>query len=192
MAVSRERILDALARLPFIDVGELALILGEPLATVHRAPDALLKDGLAGRVSHGTSHLPSSHRYYLTKQGIADAADALGFDAPSELVRAYPVSRQWLTLLIRRVDAVASVYRLAATLPPSVCEQRLTTRFCERLNIDTGAVHGFLTAPVQQAQPHGWEVVKLDRTPMGVPLLPLRRAAALGVARRLRCPAPGR
>ena len=35
-------------------------------------------------------------------------------------MRAYPVSRQWLALLIRRMDAVASVYRLAATLSPGV------------------------------------------------------------------------
>ena len=120
MAFSRERILDALARLPFIDAGELALILGEPLATVHRALSALLQDGLAGRASHGTAHLPSSHRYYLTRNGITEAADVLGYDAPSGFVRAYPVSRQWLALLIRRMDAVASVYRLAATLSPGV------------------------------------------------------------------------
>lgn len=94
MVFSRESILDALARLPFIDAGELALILGEPLATVHRSLTAQLKHGLAGRVSHGTAHLPSSHRYYLTKKGIAQAADALGYDAPSDFVRAYPVSRQ--------------------------------------------------------------------------------------------------
>ncbi len=113
-------VLDALARLPFIDAGELALILGEPLATVHRALTSLLKDGLAGRVSHSTAYLPSSHRYYLTGKGISAAADALDFDAPSDFVRAYPVSRQWLALLIRRMDAVASVYRLAATLSPGV------------------------------------------------------------------------
>ena len=106
MAISRERILDALARLPFIDAGELALILGEPPATVHRALTALLKNGAASRVSHGTAHLPSSHRYYLTGRGIAEAAAALGYDAPYEFVRAYPVSRQWLALLIRRMDAV--------------------------------------------------------------------------------------
>ena len=63
MVFSRARILDALARLPFIDAGELALILGEPLATVHRALTGLLKDGLAHRGSHGTAHLSSSHRY---------------------------------------------------------------------------------------------------------------------------------
>ena len=120
MVFSRERILDALARLSFIDAGELALILGEPLATVHRALSAPLKDGLAGRVSHGTAHLPSSQGYYLTKRGIAQAADALGYYSPSDFVRSYPVSRRWLALFIRRVDAVASVYRLAATLSPGV------------------------------------------------------------------------
>ena len=120
MVFSRERILDALARLPFIDAGELALILGEPPTTVHRALTGLLKDGLAQRVSHGKACLPSSHRYYLTRKGIAEDANVLGFDAPWEFVRAYPASRQWLTLLLRRMDAVAPVYRLAATLSPGV------------------------------------------------------------------------
>ena len=136
MAFSRERILDALARLPFIDAGELALVLGEPLATVHRALAVLLKDSLAQRVSHGTAHLPSSHRYYLTKKGITDAADALGYDAPSDFVRAYPVSRQWLALLTRRMDAVASIYRLAATLSPGVDGLETRVEFQRRGRFD--------------------------------------------------------
>jgi len=136
MAFSRERILDALARLPFVDNGELALILGEPMATVHRALTALLKDGLAGRVSHGTAHLPSSHRYHLTSKGIAEAADALGYDAPSDFVRAYPASRQWLALLIRRMDAVAAVYRLAATLSPGVNGLETRVEFQRRGRFD--------------------------------------------------------
>ena len=120
MAISAPQVMDSLSRMPFIDAGELALVQGEPLATVHRALAALLADGIAGRISHGTAHLPSSHRYYLTGKGIAEAADALGFDAPSVFLRAYPVSRQWLTLLLRRMDAVASAYRLEATLSPGV------------------------------------------------------------------------
>ena len=117
MAFSRERILDALSLLPFIDAGELALVLGQPLATVHRALSGLLKDGAAGRVSHGTSHLPSSYRYYLTSKGISAAA--LDFNAPSEFVRAYPTSRQCMAWLICRMDAVASVYRLRQPCPPA-------------------------------------------------------------------------
>ena len=136
MVFSRARILDALARLPFIDAGELALILGEPLATVHRALSGLLKDGLAGRVSHGTAHLPSSHRYHLTKKGISAASEALDFDAPSDFVRAYPMSRQWLALLIRRMDAVAPVYRLAATLSPGVDGLETQVEFQRRGRFD--------------------------------------------------------
>ncbi len=137
MAFSQERILEALARLPFIDAGELSMILGEPLATVHRALNALLNDGLAQRVSHGTAHLPSSHRYYLTRRGIAEAADALGYNAPSEFVRAYPASRQWLTLLLRRMDAVASVYRLAATLSPGADGLKTRVEFHRRGRFDS-------------------------------------------------------
>jgi len=136
MAFSRERILDALALLPFIDAGELALVLGEPLATVHRTLTGLLRDGLAGRVSHGTAHLPSSQRYYLTRKGIAEAADALDYYAASDFVRAYPVSRQWLALLIRRMDAVAPVYRLAATLSPGVDGLETRVEFHRRGRFD--------------------------------------------------------
>ena len=189
--------------MPFIDSTELAGILGEPHATVHRSLGNLLAEGIVGRVSHGTAHLPSSHRYYLTTNGISQAAKLLGFGTPSDLVRAYPASREWLTILIRRMDAVAAIYRLAAlmshgidglrshvefhrrgrfdatitlhdgrsfgvvrqglalrrrslydrlraiaeydytrrpgtvlVLVPSVWEERLTTRFCERLNLE--------------------------------------------------------
>ena len=125
-----------MARLTFIDAGELAPILGEPLATTHRALSVLLKDGLAGRGSHGTAHLPSSHRYYLAKKGIVEAADALDYYAPSDLVRAYPVSRQWLALLIRRMDAVASIYRLAATLSPGVDGLETRVEFHRRGRFD--------------------------------------------------------
>ena len=91
-----------------------------PHATVHRALTALLADGIAGRVSHGTAHLPSSQRYYLTAKGIGEAAETFGFATRSDFVRAYPVSRECLSLLIRRMDAVASVYRLAASLSPGI------------------------------------------------------------------------
>jgi len=52
--------------------------LGEPLATVHHAFSGLLKDGRAGRASHGTAQLPSSHPYHLTKKGIAAVPSTTG------------------------------------------------------------------------------------------------------------------
>ena len=111
MAHSDRQLLDALSRMPFVDSTELAGILGEPHATVHRTLADLLAEGIVGRVSHGTAHLPSSQRYHLTANGVGEAAWVLGYDTPSDFVRAYPMSREWLTLLIRRMDAVGRNWR---------------------------------------------------------------------------------
>ena len=93
MALSDRQALDALSQMPLNDAAELALILGDPPVTVHRALTGLLADGIAGRANHGTAHLPSSRRYYLTGKGIREAAGLLGFETLSDFVRAYPVSR---------------------------------------------------------------------------------------------------
>ena len=136
MTISERQLLDALSRTPFVDSTELALILGAPHATVHRTLADLLAEGIAGRVSHGTALLPSSQRYHLTAQGVGEAAWVLRFDTPSDFVRAYPMSREWLTLLIRRMDAVASVYRLAASLSPGTGGLRSRVEFHRRGRFD--------------------------------------------------------
>ena len=122
--------------MPFIDSAELAGILGEPHATIHRGLINLLTNGMVGRISHGTAYLPSSQRYYLTASGIGEAASVLGFETPSDFVRAYPVSREWLALLIRRMDAVAAVYRLAASLSPGIDGLRSHVEFHRRGRFD--------------------------------------------------------
>ena len=136
MAISDRQLLDALSRTPFVDSTELAGILGEPHTTVHRALTGLLADGITGRVSHGTAHLASSQRYHLTANGIRETAGFLGFATPSDFVRAYPISREWLTLLIRRMDAVASVYRLAASMSPGIDGLRSRVEFHRRGRFD--------------------------------------------------------
>ena len=60
----------------------------------------------------------------------------LGFATPSEFVRAYPMSGEWLALLIRRMDSVASVYRLAASLSPGVDGLRSHVEFHRRGRFD--------------------------------------------------------
>ena len=136
MPLSERQLLDSLSRTPFVDSAELARILGEAHATVHRALTGLLADGIVGRVSHGTAHLPSSQRYYLTAKGIGEAAQVPGFATPSDFVRAYPLSREWLMLLIRRMDAVAAVYRLAASLSPGIDGLRSHVEFHRRGRFD--------------------------------------------------------
>ena len=136
MAITDRQLLDALSRMPFVESTELALISGEPHATVHRALNGLLDGGIVRRVTHGTVHLPSSGRYCLTARGIGETADFLDFDAPSDFVRAYPMSREWLTMLIRRMDAVAAVYRLAATMSPGYDGLRSRVEFHRRGRFD--------------------------------------------------------
>ena len=136
MAFSDQQLLNALSRTPFVDSTELAGILGEPHATAHRTLSNLLAEGIVGRVSHGTAHLPSSQRYHVTAQGIGETAWVLGFATPSDFVRAYPMSREWLTLLMRRMDAVASVYRLVASLSPDIDGLRSHVEFHRRGRFD--------------------------------------------------------
>ena len=136
MSVSEQELLHHLSRMPFVDTAELAMITGEAHVAIHRRLACLLSDGIVGRVSHGTAHLPSSRRYYLTAKGIAEAAGILGFHTPSDFVRAYPVSREWLTLLIRRMDSVASIYRLAASLSPGTDGLRTQVDFHRRGRFD--------------------------------------------------------
>ena len=64
MALSDRQLLASLSRTPLVDAAELARILGEAHTTVHRALTGLLAAGIAGRVTLGTAHLPSSQRYY--------------------------------------------------------------------------------------------------------------------------------
>ena len=117
MAFSDRQLLEALSRMPFVESTELALILGEPHATVHRRLSELLADGIVAKVTHGTVHLPSSGRYCLTVGGIRETADFLDFDTPSDFVQAYPVSREWLTLLR---EWLTLLIRRMARWPPSI------------------------------------------------------------------------
>ncbi len=62
MPISERRMLDSLSRMPFVDMMELAGVLGKPLATVHRALTRL-----------------------LTARGIDEASGTLGFRTTTTL-----------------------------------------------------------------------------------------------------------
>lgn len=108
----------ALSKNAFIDAPSLAGITGKALFTVVNDLEALVEDGLIGCVKHSTVHLPEALRYYLTPKGLAAASAALGCDSPDEYVRDYPMSKEWLRILIERMDAVAGIYALAAAMSP--------------------------------------------------------------------------
>ena len=65
-------------------------------------------------------------------RGISEPAKALGLETPSDFVRAYPMFREWLALLIRRMDAKASIYRSASSLSPHIKWPRSHMEFHSR------------------------------------------------------------
>ena len=75
--------------MPFADTLDLAVILGEAYATVHHALSDLLADGIAARVSHGTVHLPTSGRWFLTADAVRARARVPGLAAEHLSMRSW-------------------------------------------------------------------------------------------------------
>ena len=101
--------------MPFLDRLELAAVSGVPDRSAYRAVAALEREGLAASVPHSTVLLPYTRRFYLTVAGLRHLAryEDIALD---DLIRAYPVSKQWRRILMERLDAIAVIYRLASSI----------------------------------------------------------------------------
>ena len=94
----------------------------EELSRFGRIPASTLRDrltklterGLADSVPHHLSVLGSRPqcRYFPTEKGVTAAGAAT--KGRNHMLRAYPVSKQWVRLLAERLDAVAVLHRVAA------------------------------------------------------------------------------
>ena len=104
-----------LAAMPFLDRLELAAAAGISDRSAYRAVAALERRGLVRSLLHGTELLSTTRRYHLTAAGLGRLA-ALEDEPLDALLRARPVSAQWRRLLLERLDAVAAIYRLAASI----------------------------------------------------------------------------
>ena len=127
--------LKALSENPFSDARSLARVAGRPQSQVYTALKDLVDAGLAGRVLHETVHQSRLYRHYLTTGGLAAARAALGMGM-SDYCRSYPISDQWLRLLIGRMDAVAGIHALAAALSPGADELSTTITFHRKGALD--------------------------------------------------------
>ena len=108
----------------------LLLLCSTPLATVEelsrfgRLPASTLRDrlkklterGLVDSVPHhlGVLGTRPQRRYFPTEKGVTAAGAAT--KGREHMLRAYPVSKQWFRLLAERLDAVAVLYRVAASV----------------------------------------------------------------------------
>ena len=108
-------ILRLLSWTPFLDRLELAAVSGRSRAAVYEAVRELEDEGLVAPVPHATDLTPLTARFHLTADGVRLLAreEEKGLD---DLLRERPVSLQWRAVMLKRLDAVAVIYRLASAV----------------------------------------------------------------------------
>ncbi len=104
-----------MATMPFLDRLELVAVSGWSQGTVYTAVQGLEDAGLVAAVPHATDLLAPTRRFHVTAAGLRELAREEGLPLQG-LLRSLPVSAQWRRLLLRRLDAIAAVYRLASTV----------------------------------------------------------------------------
>ena len=109
-----EDTLRLLCAAPLTTVDELSRFGRVPASTLRERLGKLAKRGLVDSVPHHLGSLGPhpKRRYFPTKQGIA--AGGRIEHGTEYFLSEYPVSKQWLRLLVERLDAVAVLYRIAA------------------------------------------------------------------------------
>lgn len=155
-----------LATMPFLDRLELAAVSGWSQGTVYAAVHGLEDVGLVAPVPHATDLLAPTRRFHVTAAGLRELAREEGIPIQG-LLRSLPVSAQWRRLLLRRLDAVAAVYRLASAVSSLAWPIRF--RWYRALPADAGLV-----------LPGGRTIVVVRQGPMS------DRTAFAGRLRRLR------
>ena len=108
-------LLRQLAATPFCDRLDLTALTGWSTRAVYTAATRLEERGLVASLAHATDLIPPTRRFHLTAAGVRVLAPELDLEV-EELLRARPVSGHWRRLLLGRLDAVAVIYRLAATV----------------------------------------------------------------------------
>ena len=108
-------IVAVLSETPFLRRVELASFVPVSVWGVYKAMDRLETAGLVARLPNTPDVRRHGQRYYLTPSGIEEAA-RLGESDVDDVLRSRPVSVQWQKLLLERLDALASVYAVAAAI----------------------------------------------------------------------------
>ncbi len=132
-----QALLRQLAATPFCDRLDLAALSGWSQRAVYTATARLEEEGFAASLPHATDLIPPTRRFHLTAEGVRRLAFELDLGV-DELLGARPVSAHWRRLLLGRLDALAVVYRLAATV--SSIAHPLRFRWYRAWPLDTALV----------------------------------------------------
>ena len=118
MLASDETAIRALGRMPFLERRELSAV--APLAerTALNALHRLESAGLVSSVKHSLNEYARMRRWYLTARGIRKLSEMEDMPTVDALQR-FPLSAEWRRSLLRRMETVATCYRIAldACLP---------------------------------------------------------------------------
>ena len=108
--------------MPFLDSIELAVVTGLPERTARETLRRLDEYGCAGMVRHARPDGFRVRRWYLTPRGIEELARSrLASEAPEALIVANDLlSAQGRRYLLRRLDAVAVMYKVAQDMASSL------------------------------------------------------------------------
>ena len=104
-----------LAWTPLLDRQEMAAVTGRSRGAVYEAVRRLEEGGLIASFPHAADLTPPTRRYFLTAEGLERLAHDEGATIDG-LLRSRPVSAQWRRILMERLDAIATIYRLASTV----------------------------------------------------------------------------
>ena len=104
-----------LSWMPLMDRLEIVAMTGWSRGHVYEVLGRLEARGLVAQVPHATDLIAPTARFHVTAEGLERIASEEGV-AENELLRDRPVSAQWLRLMLARLDAVASIYRLASAI----------------------------------------------------------------------------
>ena len=109
-----EEALLLLCAAPLTTVDDLSRLGRVPASTLREQLEKLAKRELVDSVPHHLCVLGTrpQRRYFPTEKGVT--AGGIATKGEAHMLRAYPVSKQWVRLLAERLDAVAVLYRIAA------------------------------------------------------------------------------
>ena len=121
--------------MPFLDRLELAAIAVQSRGGAYDSIAELKREGLVESIKHATDLMKSTRRFYLTQDGLdwLSYYDELTLD---DLYRRYPVSSHWQRILLERLDAVGTIYRVASSV--AYCASPIQLRWYRALPLDAG------------------------------------------------------
>ena len=118
-------LISLLAAMPFLDRQDMVAVSRRSTGLVYESTRRLEDRGLVSSIPHGSEFTSPARRFHLTTAGLRVVAGHRRVTI-EEMLRSSPVSAQWMNILLKRLDSVAIIYRLASAISNVASPIRLT------------------------------------------------------------------